>query len=72
MSKEITIAEVQSCATLQREECGVEWYTSNEYYNLHYLVQGDKVYARYGFWARTLFNGLAYGRAVYDLQEAGA
>jgi hypothetical protein len=68
MSKEITIDEVQSCATFQREENDVQWWTSNEYGNLHYLVQNGKVYARYGFWARTMFNGLAYGRAVYDLQ----
>jgi len=53
--QEITIAEVQSIATLQREECGVAWYTSNEYGNLHYLVHEGKVHVRYGFWARTMF-----------------
>lgn len=60
----LTPKDVQSLATLYREENGVQWWSNA---NVHYLIYLGRVYVQCGFWGQTCFNYLAHGRAVYDI-----
>lgn len=65
---DVSIEKVKAIASLQREENGVQFWTQDFHYNVHYLVADGQVFMRCGYWGQTLFNWLAHGRMVYDLQ----